>query len=296
MRGRGSPRRRASRSCCRRAASASGSASTASSSRCRRRSRRARRSSRCTRGTSSRCSASSRRASAARVRMPFVIMTSQDTHAGTAGLFAEHGHFGLEPSQVTLLLQQRVAALVDDDARFAAAGKYELLTKPHGHGDVHVLLHRAGLAARWLKEGRKWVMFFQDTSTLYFSTFLATLGVSARRQLDLNFACMPRRAGMALQSPRDDDARRQRRRHARRAGRVQPAAASVEGDGRQVRPGRRQRRRRLLAATATRTRSSPRCRCTLPSSRGRADGARVRQPKVQEGRRRRLPVADAARA
>ena len=27
------------------------------------------------------------------------------------------------------------------------------------HGDVHVLLHRAGLAARWLKEGRKWVMF-----------------------------------------------------------------------------------------------------------------------------------------
>ena len=132
------------------------------------------------------------------VRMPFVIMTSQDTHAGTAELFAEHGHFGLEPSQVTLLLQQRVAALVDDDARFAAAGKYELLTKPHGHGDVHVLLHRAGLAARWLKEGRKWVMFFQDTSTLYFSTFLATLGVSARRQLDLNFACMPRRAGMAL--------------------------------------------------------------------------------------------------
>ena len=77
------------------------------------------------------------------VRMPFVIMTSQDTHAGTAELFAEHRHFGLEPSQVTLLLQQRVAALVDDDARFAAAGKYELLTKPHGHGDVHVLLHRA---------------------------------------------------------------------------------------------------------------------------------------------------------
>ena len=34
-------------------------------------------------------------------------------------------------------------------------------TKPHGHGDVHALLHSSGLAAKWKKSGLKWVCFFQ---------------------------------------------------------------------------------------------------------------------------------------
>jgi len=34
-------------------------------------------------------------------------------------------------------------------------------TKPHGHGDVHALLHASGLAKKWQKEGFKWVCFFQ---------------------------------------------------------------------------------------------------------------------------------------
>lgn len=36
----------------------------------------------------------------------------------------------------------------------------EIETKPHGHGDVHVLLHQKGLANKWLNEGKKWVIFF----------------------------------------------------------------------------------------------------------------------------------------
>jgi UDP-sugar pyrophosphorylase len=34
-------------------------------------------------------------------------------------------------------------------------------TKPHGHGDVHALLHSSGLAKQWQKDGFKWVCFFQ---------------------------------------------------------------------------------------------------------------------------------------
>ena len=34
-------------------------------------------------------------------------------------------------------------------------------TKPHGHGDVHALLHSSGLAKKWQAEGFKWVCFFQ---------------------------------------------------------------------------------------------------------------------------------------
>ena len=212
------------------------------------------------------------------VRMPFVIMTSQDTHAGTAGLFAEHGHFGLEPSQVTLLLQQRVAALVDDDARFAR-GKCELLTKPHGHGDVHVLLHRAGLAARWLKEGRKWVMFFKTQHALLLDLPRHPRRV-ARRQLDLNLRA-PRRDG--ARSPRDDDARRQRRRHARRAGRVQPAAAALKRRAASTPRATPTAPTATRPSPATRTRSSPRCRCTSPSSRGRAGWCPFVNPKYKKG-------------
>jgi UDP-sugar pyrophosphorylase len=34
-------------------------------------------------------------------------------------------------------------------------------TKPHGHGDVHSLLHSSGLARAWQQAGLQWVCFFQ---------------------------------------------------------------------------------------------------------------------------------------
>ena len=37
-----------------------------------------------------------------------------------------------------------------------------LQTKPHGHGDVHTLLHMSGLLPRFAAEGRKCAAFFQD--------------------------------------------------------------------------------------------------------------------------------------
>lgn len=45
-----------------------------------------------------------------------------------------------------------------------ATDKYKVLEKPHGHGDVHLLLHQSGLAKKWHDAGKKWVVFFQVTS------------------------------------------------------------------------------------------------------------------------------------
>jgi UDP-sugar pyrophosphorylase len=66
-------------------------------------------------------------------------------------------------SQVTLLKQEKVACLEDADAKLAKQpGKpLALMTKPHGHGDVHALLHSSGLLSKWMKQGLKWVCFFQ---------------------------------------------------------------------------------------------------------------------------------------
>ena len=63
--------------------------------------------------------------------------------------------------QVVLMKQEKVAALLDNDAHIAMLSAYEMDTKPHGHGDVHTLLSSTGLAAKWAAEGRRYVLFFQ---------------------------------------------------------------------------------------------------------------------------------------
>ncbi len=42
--------------------------------------------------------------------LPLAIMTSDDTHQRTADLLSEHAHFGAEPSQITLLKQEKVGS------------------------------------------------------------------------------------------------------------------------------------------------------------------------------------------
>jgi UDP-sugar pyrophosphorylase len=144
--------------------------------------------------------ARARRAGRPDAELPLAIMTSDDTHARTEALLAAHANFGMAEGQVTLLKQEKVACLADADARLAAdpADAYRLLTKPHGHGDVHLLLHTSGLAARWAAAGRAWVAFFQDTNGQAFRALPAALGVSAARGLDVNSVAVPRRAGEAI--------------------------------------------------------------------------------------------------
>ena len=59
--------------------------------------------------------------------------------------------------------QVKVACLSDAEAHLALepGDPFAVQTKPHGHGDVHALLHTTGLARTWRKKGLKWVCFFQ---------------------------------------------------------------------------------------------------------------------------------------
>ena len=136
-------------------------------------------------------------------RLPLAIMVSDDTAVGIQKLLDDNGYYGLEPSQVTLLKQEKVAALADGDARIAAkpnasGQSFEVSTKPHGHGDIHFLLHSSGTAQKWVDGGSKWLFFFQDTNTLYFAHFLATLGVSATHGVAVNMVSVPRKAKEAI--------------------------------------------------------------------------------------------------
>lgn len=132
--------------------------------------------------------------------LPLAIMTSGDTHERTVKLLAEHHNFGMAHDQITIVKQELVPALKDASGRFAQmdADLYEVQVKPHGHGDVHTLLHQAGLVAKWTDEGRRWVLFFQDTNGLVFHSLPAALGVSVSEQFDVNSLTVPRKPGEAV--------------------------------------------------------------------------------------------------
>ncbi|KAK9271405.1 hypothetical protein L1049_026995 [Liquidambar formosana] len=133
-------------------------------------------------------------------QIPFVIMTSDDTHARTLDLLESNAYFGMSPTQVKLLKQEKVACLDDNDARLAVDphNKYRIQTKPHGHGDVHSLLYSSGLLNVWRDAGLRWVLFFQDTNGLLFKAIPAALGVSSTRQYNVNSLAVPRKAKEAI--------------------------------------------------------------------------------------------------
>jgi len=135
-----------------------------------------------------------------KVVLPLAIMVSDDTAARTEALLSEHANFGMAPGQVTLLKQEKVPCLSDNEARLALdpKDKYQILTKPHGHGDVHYLLHASGTLAKWRKAGLRWVYFLQDTNALAFKVLPAALGVSAKLKLQVNSVCVPRTAGESI--------------------------------------------------------------------------------------------------
>lgn len=133
-------------------------------------------------------------------QIPFVIMTSDDTQKRTLELLETNSYFGMNPAQVKLLKQEKVACLDDNDARLAldARNIYRIQTKPHGHGDVHSLLYSSGLLKEWHAAGLRWVLFFQDTNGLLFKAIPSALGVSATKQYQVNSLAVPRKAKEAI--------------------------------------------------------------------------------------------------
>jgi UDP-sugar pyrophosphorylase len=130
--------------------------------------------------------------------LPLAIMVSDDTHDKTVELLREKSFFGLSEAQVTLMKQEKVAALSDNDARIALAGPYQIDSKPHGHGDVHQLMHTTQTADKWARAGIEWVFFFQDTNGLSLVSSAVALGVSVRLDLEVNSMAVPRKAKQAV--------------------------------------------------------------------------------------------------
>jgi UDP-sugar pyrophosphorylase len=133
------------------------------------------------------------------IRIPLVIMTSGDTDPLTRQLLEDSNYFGVDRDLITIVMQDKVAALKDGMAGLALEDddRWTIQTKPHGHGDVHHLLLREGLVDLWEKQGKRHVIFLQDTNALVINSVVPTLGVSVTRGFHMNSICIPRLAGEA---------------------------------------------------------------------------------------------------
>jgi UDP-sugar pyrophosphorylase len=130
--------------------------------------------------------------------LPLAIMVSDDTHSKTIELLERNKYFGLAKEQVHILKQEKVPALVDVDGRIAQLSPYSIDSKPHGHGDIHQLMHTSGVAEKWLNDGILWCVFFQDTNGLGLHALCSLIGVSRSLDLEVNSLAVPRYAKQAV--------------------------------------------------------------------------------------------------
>jgi len=141
-------------------------------------------------------------------RIPFTVMTSDDNHETTKKLFQELGYSALSEDNgmtvmdkdgdgVNLMMQGLVPAVKNVNGDFALESPYKLLVKPHGHGDVHMLVKQHGLIDEWINAGKKYTVFIQDTNGQVLNAILSGLAVSDENRLDLSFVTVQRDAGEA---------------------------------------------------------------------------------------------------
>ncbi len=89
--------------------------------------------------------------------IPLCIMTSDDTYSRTVKILADNKNFGMKEDQITIVKQEKVPALLNNRCHMALIpGQLLIETKPHGHGDVHTVIHQNGVIDKWSKMGKKW--------------------------------------------------------------------------------------------------------------------------------------------
>jgi UDP-sugar pyrophosphorylase len=71
-------------------------------------------------------------------------MVSNDTESRTIDYLEKNNYFGMKKEHISIVKQENVPALLDNHGNMATTtegGALRIVTKPHGHGDIHALLY-----------------------------------------------------------------------------------------------------------------------------------------------------------
>ncbi|MBP9854509.1 MAG: hypothetical protein KBD53_06550 [Candidatus Omnitrophica bacterium] len=162
-------------------------------------------------------------------KIPFVIMTSDETHALTVEDLDQNKYFGMdglsiidpaqqkienrdnkmvivdiltdevigELKQIVIVKQESVPAMkgYEGSLMLDPSDPYKLDVQPHNHGDIHILMKQSGLAKTFTDTGKKQTIFFQDTNGQVFNAIPAALGNTVDKGYKMNFVAVNRRPG-----------------------------------------------------------------------------------------------------
>ena len=113
----------------------------------------------------------------------------------TIKLLESHQYFDLKPENVTIMKQNGVPAICNTQGEIAVREDGHILFKPHGHGDIHLLMSQHGVPEAWAAQGIRYVVFFQDTNGLSMHGFPLLLGVMEKFGYAFGSMAIVRRPG-----------------------------------------------------------------------------------------------------
>lgn len=97
-------------------------------------------------------------------KLPLCIITSDITNKEIVDLLKENDFFGMPEEQITILNQGPgvpVLSKADSNLVLKPEDTFNVITKPHGQGDVHAFLHKHRIARKWKESGTEWIVFLQ---------------------------------------------------------------------------------------------------------------------------------------
>jgi UDP-N-acetylglucosamine/UDP-N-acetylgalactosamine diphosphorylase len=98
--------------------------------------------------------------------VPFLVMTSQATHAPTEEYFARNRYFGLPKEEVHFFKQGTMPALDLATGKLLMEAPGRLFLSPDGHGGTLTALASSGLLARLREKGIRHLFYFQVDNPL----------------------------------------------------------------------------------------------------------------------------------
>jgi UDP-N-acetylglucosamine/UDP-N-acetylgalactosamine diphosphorylase len=98
--------------------------------------------------------------------VPFLVMTSDATHAETEAFFRAHDNFGLQAEEVTFFQQGTMPALDLATGKLLLEAPGRLFASPNGHGGTLTALADSGLLRRLRERGIRQVFYFQVDNPL----------------------------------------------------------------------------------------------------------------------------------
>ncbi len=119
------------------------------------------------------------------------IMTSQQNHAATEAFFAEHRHFGLDPSRVHFFLQGRMPA-TGFDGKILLQAPDSIALSPDGHGGSLRALARSGALDVMTREGITTLSYFQVDNPLVRCIDPAFIGWHRLRNSEMSSKMVPK--------------------------------------------------------------------------------------------------------